>query len=292
MELYVLTEEMCYKLFPKGTSVFNPFRYWPALPAAEQIWYSYPTQLEIYQKVNILYQGKAIWVYSSLTPSPLCGEPPLTEVVFPKLSKPDSWRAILATWRWEIFTWVIDIGGWIESIIDTILDWINGFIEWVEGGATKAIQVWEAFQTLWSDISSFIDRLLAPIRNVIDDIEDWIDERVSDIRDWVSELVKDIEDWIDERVSNIENISGRISEEWDDFWRYTFPNLIDNITFWDYLNIGIIPIIETINTLSDIADSVVEFLNDPIGWIQTNIIEPKITEFKQGFDRGLERKEE
>lgn len=271
MALYVLTNKECYLLFPADTSPAKPF-YYTSHTGAGVAWYTYPDSLYIAAHLGILFNSKATLVQTTgAPPTPLCGVSPGGGVIFPHLTKPNFIQAFL-----EWLDQQPIIGGWkigekIETAIDWVLDRINDLLDLGESIANKALEAWETLRTIWSDISDFVRGALAPLWNEVRDFADRLDSLWDALTDRVNDVIGDITQWVSSELTYFGNLLSRLREDFDEFWRYTLPGLIDRITLSDILGVALLPVLGTLNRLTDLVDSFRDFFDDPEKWLLDKI---------------------
>ena len=271
MNLWVLTSNGSYLLFPIDTSPSKPFSY-TSYSGAGDYWTTYPSQAFINAHLNISFNGWYLWVLSVTTPSgPGPAPGPSPGVNFPHLVKPAWLISFLASCNWQVFTWYINPGDWIEDAIDWVLDGINSLLDIGEDIASKAVEAWQTLLTIWSDIFDAIAQATGSIWNAITDFADKLVNLWNNVTDWVGGLVADISNWVSSELTYFGNLLGRLGEEWDEFWRYTLPGLIDRFSLDNILQAALAPVFEAINRLTDIIDTFRDFFDDPEKWLLEKI---------------------
>lgn len=271
MELYILTDDECYLKVPKDISHENPFSF-KAQGGAWNIWYVYPSAVDISLHVNVKVNGKYVWVYTDgAGPSPMCGK--VTTPETPQLAKPSELITFLAQplLNFDIFTWHLGIGEWIEKAIDWVVEKINGIITWVTTIWNKVNAAWDKAVEVGQLIPSLINQAVKGIQNFISSVPTLIQNGVNAIKPWIQSMVESAISTVSNVINWLENTVNSIRAKWDSFAQNILPGLVGAIPIVGDLIKKVQSLIDTVGNIGPFLEELRQFWNDPEKWVLDKI---------------------
>ena len=204
------------------------------------------------------------------------------------VSKPSWLRSWLDKLNFDIFTWKVYIGDAIERAIDWALGWINWGISQANLAWNNAVAAWNKAVEVSKELTTLINKSISKVYDKIDtwwdDLKEWWEGKRDLIRDWIDEA----EQWLLDRIDDVKRGLASLTTSWDNFRRYTLPNLIDltwwtsfwggkfaTITDWwgikkqeisDTIDVVVKPVRDEVNKHLDTLEKVKQLLSDPLDW--------------------------
>jgi hypothetical protein len=175
-------------------------------------------------------------------------------------------------WRLRVPPWDILIGLKIEQAVDWVIDIINWIEEKIAGALDTAGKAWnwviDQGGKVWNWFAGIDDWFIDKVWPWIQNVKDWVGDWFLGAYRWLIDAGGDFVNWF-------AGIDDWFASRWRDLWA-TISAPIKNVTDWFDL----------------FGRGVTDFLNDPFSWLFTVLVEPLLEDLLNGFDRGLEGKEE